>query len=162
LQSISETILPGVGTRFEFTTTGGLPVGVVVRRDGGRDVLIYDRADPDRCQAVIHLGPADATTLIDLLGGSAVVARHQEVLRQSLEGIDLEWIAIPESSPAAGNTIAEISMRRNTGASIVSILRGDAWTTSPPSDFRIESGDTVVVVGAPDAIAQARASLVDA
>ncbi len=162
MPSISETILPGVGTRFEFTTSSGLPLGVVVRRDGGRDVLIYDRADPDRCQTVIHLEHADANTLIDLLGGSAVVARHQEVLRQSLEGIDLEWIVIHQDDPAAGKTIAETAMRHQTGASIVSVLRGDAWTTSPPSDFRIEAGDTVVIVGAPEANALARASLSDA
>ncbi len=162
MTSISETILPGVGTRFEFTTSGGLPVGVVVRRDGGRDVLIYDRSDPDRCQTVIHLAQADANTLIDLLGGSSVVARHQEVLRQSMEGIDLEWVTIHQDSPAAGKTIAETAMRHKTGASIVSVLRGDAWTTSPPSDFRIEPGDTVLVVGAPEAIAQARVALVAA
>ncbi|MDP4668174.1 MAG: hypothetical protein NWS62_05425 [Gaiellales bacterium] len=160
--SISETILPGVGTRFEFTTSGGLPVGVVVRRDGGRDVLIYDRADPDRCQTVVHLAQTDTNALIDLLGGSSVVARHQEVLRQSLEGIDLEWIAIHQDDPAAGKTIAETAMRQKTKASIVSVLRDDAWTTSPPSDFRIQSGDTVVIVGSPEAIAQARAALVNA
>lgn len=152
---ITETSLPGVGTRFEFTSAAGQPIGVVVRRDGDRDILVYDREDPDRCAAVLHLRPDEATALIDLLGGSAVVARHQETLRQSLEGIELEWVRIPAGARAAGRTIGETMLRRSTGASIVSVLRGTQWETSPHSDFRIEAGDTVVLVGAADAVAQA-------
>jgi len=162
MAAISETPLPGIGVRLEFTSRGGQPIGVVVRRDGDRDLLVYSREDPDACKLTLHLEPEDVAALIDALGGSAVVARQQESLRQSLEGIDLEWVQIPDGGAAAGHTIAESALRRSTGASIVSVIRGQEVITSPGSDFTIEAGDTVVLVGSPAALAQGRAALADA
>ncbi|MGA0121425.1 MAG: cation:proton antiporter regulatory subunit [Gaiellales bacterium] len=162
MAAISETPLPGIGVRLEFTTQGGQALGVVVRRDGDRDLLVYSREDPDACKLTLHLEPEDVSALVDALGGSAVVARQQESLRQSLEGIDLEWVQIPEGGAAAGHTIAESALRRSTGASIVSVIRGEQVVTSPASDLRIEAGDTLVVVGSAAALAQARSVLADA
>lgn len=162
MAAISETPLPGIGVRLEFTTRAGQPVGVVVRRDGDRDLLVYSREDPDACKLTLRLEPEDVAALVDALGGSAVVARQRESLRQSLEGIDLEWVQIPEGAAAAGHTIAESALRRSTGASIVSVIRGEEVITSPASDFTIEAGDTVVLVGSPAALAQGRAALADA
>ena len=162
MKSISETPLPGIGIRYEFTTEAGQPIGVVLRRDGDRDFLVYSREDPDTCKVTLRLDASDVAALIDALGGSEVVTRHQEQLHQSLEGIELEWIAIPADAAANGSTIAESSLRRRTGASIVSVIRGEQITVSPTSEFRLEAGDTVVVVGSPETVAQARDALTHA
>ena len=109
--------------------------------------------------------PADPdllARLVDTLGGSAVVTRHQEALRQSLEGIEIEWITIATGAPAVGQTIAETALRRTTRASIVSVIRGEAVTVSPSSEFLIEAGDTVVVVGSPESVLLARTALAHA
>lgn len=52
---IYETRLPGVGTRYEFTAEGGDHVGVVVRRDGKRDIAMYDVHDPDTTIGTLEL-----------------------------------------------------------------------------------------------------------
>jgi TrkA domain protein len=44
---IQETALPGVGLRHDFTTRAGRQLGVVTHRTGRRDLLLYDRDDPD-------------------------------------------------------------------------------------------------------------------
>ena len=45
--NIQETTLPGVGVRHEFTTDNGDRIGVITHHAGNRDVLVYDKMDPD-------------------------------------------------------------------------------------------------------------------
>lgn len=149
---VEETALPGVGVRYEFLTEAGERVGMIVHRTGRRELLVYDRDDPDSCRAVLRLGDDDAHILVDLLGGSAVAERLDARLRQSLEGVTLEWVEIVAGSPAAGLTLAELGLRTATGASVVAVLRGDETVSSPPARFRFAVGDTAVLVGSPGAI----------
>ena len=60
---IQETALPGVGLRHDFTTRAGRQLGVVTHRTGRRDLLLYDRHDPDATQEVIRLTQEEADTL---------------------------------------------------------------------------------------------------
>ncbi|MDH5334233.1 MAG: cation:proton antiporter regulatory subunit [Thermoleophilia bacterium] len=151
---VEETRLPGVGVRYAFATETGQRLGVIVHRDGHRELLVYDRRDPDACAAALGLDE-DARTLVDLLGGSEVTERLDEVLSQSIEGLTLEWVEIPDASPSAGARIADLGIRATTGASIVAVVRDGRTTTSPTSDFVLLGGDTVVLVGSRDAIDRA-------
>ncbi len=162
MASITETKLPGIGVRSEFTTGDGRPIGVIAHRDGEHDLLLFDRKDPDSCKATIRLTGEDTVALIDALGGSTVVIQQAQAVQQSLEGIEFEWVPLTEDAPCAGRTIAETEMRRRTGASIVSILRGDDVLVSPPSDYRLEVGDTAVIVGSEQTTADARRLLLGA
>lgn len=67
---VFETPLPGVGTRYEFSTAEGERLGVVARRDNRRDLLLYDEDDPDSCRAVVELNSEEAAVLVDLPSGS--------------------------------------------------------------------------------------------
>jgi K+/H+ antiporter YhaU regulatory subunit KhtT len=40
-----ETPIPGVGVRYEFTSAAGERLGDVVRRDGRRDLVLYDEKE---------------------------------------------------------------------------------------------------------------------
>lgn len=159
MAQVEETSLPGVGVRFVFTTSAGDRLGVIVHRSGRRALLLYDRADPDACRSVLGLSSDDARTLVDLLGGSELSERLDVALRQSLEGLTLEWVPVREGSGAAGTKIADLGLRTRTGASIVAVLRGGEAMLSPRADFTLEPGDTAVLVGAPEAIDRATALL---
>lgn len=156
---VEETRLPGIGVRFEFTTGAGDRVGVIHHRSGRRELLLYDRGDPDSCRAVLVLGEDDAHVLVELLGGSEVVERLDEVVRQSVEGLTLEWVEIGPGSAAAGRSLSETGLRTRTGASVVAILRAGVTINSPRADFRVEAGDTAVLVGSLEAIEKAAAAL---
>lgn len=155
MATVVETPLPGIGVRYEFTTDSGDRLGVIVHRSGRRDLLVYDRDDPDSCRAVRALDDDDARTLVDLLGGSEVAERLDLALRQSVEGLVLEWVELGRDALAAGRTLAEIGLRKRTGASVVAVVRGGETVPSPRADFRLEVGDTAVVVGSADAIMEA-------
>ena len=159
---VEETRLPGVGVRYEFTTEGGERLGVLLHRSGRRELLLYDRDDPDRCRLALQLGEDDTHTLVDLLGGSEVTERLDVVLSQSIEGLTIEWVSIAAGAPAVGRTLEEIGLRTRTGVSVVAVLREGSTITSPTADFRLEPGDTAVLVGSHDAIGDGRAALVGA
>ena len=69
---VRETQLPGVGVKHDFTTEDGREVGVLVHRDGRRDVVVYDADDPDSCSVQITLSATDTRTLAELLGTTQV------------------------------------------------------------------------------------------
>jgi TrkA domain protein len=154
---ITETALPGVGLRHDFTTRAGRQLGVVTHRTGRRDLLIYDRDDPDRCE-VIQLTDDEADALADLLGADRLVS-HLAKLQQQIEGLAIDWLEVRAGSPYAGGTIADTQARSRTGVSIVAIVRGERAIPAPTPDQRLEAGDTLVVVGTAKGVGELTALL---
>lgn len=143
---VEETELPGVGRRFDYETALGTRMGVLSRRSGERDLLVYDPEDVERCILTIRLDPEDARTISDLLGAPRLVEHIQEAT-QPIAGLVIDWLTIGSESALAGKTLAEAAVHTRTGVSIVAILRGEQTLPAPTADDRLEAGDTVVAVG---------------
>ena len=154
---VTETVLPGVGVRHEFTTEDGDRVGVLVHRGGRREVLLYDERDPDAAAALV-LTSEDARTMAELLGASQVSAAVTAV-QQQIEGLAIEWLEVDERSPAVGTTIGDGMYRTRTGASIVAVIRGDTSVPAPAPEFGFEAGDVVVAVGTTENLDKLRSLL---
>jgi TrkA domain protein len=155
---IFETRLPGVGVRYEFTTEAGDRVGVVVRRDGRRDVAIYDHIDPDACLGSVELSESDADHLAELLGGMSI---HERVsaLRHTVEGLAIEWVTMPVAGGLTTKTIGDGRIRTRTSASVVAVIRGDHAVPGPGPAFEFMAGDVVLVMGSSDAVLAASSIL---
>jgi TrkA domain protein len=153
---VRETKLPGVGVRHEFTTETGYDVGVIVRHDGRRELLVYDSDDPDACTSMLTLSSSDTRTVAELLGASQVTEAVAAV-QQEIEGLAIEWIEIPPTSPAAGATSGAGMYRTRTGASIVAVIRDGQSVPAPGPDFDLHAGDVVVGVGTSEGLATMRA-----
>jgi TrkA domain protein len=147
---IEETALPGVGVRHDFQTRAGARVGVISHRTGRRELLIYAESDPDACSEVLRLDEEEGHALADLLGGTTVTERLDD-LQQHVEGLTIDWMPIEQGSEAAGSIIADVG-RRPTGVSIVAVMRGGETLPAPGGDFVLEAGDTAVVVGTVEGI----------
>jgi TrkA domain protein len=152
MTDVEETVLPGVGIRYDFLTAGGTRIGVIHRRTGRKELLVYDREDPDTCRDLVQLDEEDSRTLAELLGGTTI-AQHIQTL-QRIEGLAIDWLQIVEGSPFQGKTIADTKARTRTGVSIVAVLRGEQAVPAPEPSFRLEAGDVVVVVGTTRGIEQ--------
>lgn len=150
VREVRETHLPGLGVRHEFTTSRGSRVGVVLHRTGRRELLLYDRDDPDTCRDVVALDSEDSRTLAELLGGSRVAEELDRV--QQVEGLSIDWLPLGSGTPYAGKTIGDTQARSRTGTSIVAVLRSEEAFPAPTPDFKMESGDTLLVVGTPRGI----------
>ncbi len=145
MTDIEETVLPGVGIRYHFTTANGARLGVIHRRTGRRELLVYDPDDPDSCRDLVRLEEDESRTLAELLGG-ATVAEHLKTL-QRIEGLAIDWLEIAQGTPFAGRTIADTEARTRTGVSIVAVVRGEHAFPAPEPSFKFEPGDVAVVVG---------------
>ncbi|NNE95260.1 MAG: cation:proton antiporter regulatory subunit [Acidimicrobiales bacterium] len=155
MRLVRETILPGVGVRHEFTTDAGEIIGVLVHHDGRRDLLMYDRDDPDTCASTTDLSAADSRVLAEMLGASQVTESLGAV-QQEVAGLTLEWIQVPADSEIGSTTIAEGQYRQRTGASIVAVLREGESIPAPGPDFVLLNGDTIVAVATQDGAAALR------
>ena len=59
---INEVLLPGVGLRYEFTNHEGDRIGVIARRTGEFEIVIYGKGDPDASRLVVRLNSQEAET----------------------------------------------------------------------------------------------------
>lgn len=73
-------------------------------------------------------------------------------LKQHLPDIDIETFRIEEDSRLAGKTLAEISLRKNYGVTVLAIKRGKETITNPTGDIRLLPQDIVILIGTRDCI----------
>ncbi|MCK2219134.1 cation:proton antiporter regulatory subunit [Actinomadura sp. ATCC 31491] len=150
---VEQTALPGIGLRHDFTTRAGQRVGVVSHRTGRRDLVIYDKDDPDRACQTVKLNDEEADALAELLGAPRIVQRLNQ-LHQQVEGLVSVQLPIPDGSPYAGRPMGEARVRTRTSASIVAVARGGQVFASPGPEFVFRAGDVVVVVGSEDSTSE--------
>lgn len=155
MTEVRETHLPGVGVKHDFTTGDGRDVGVLVHRDGRRDIVVYDAVDPDSCSMQVTMSATDTRTLAELLGTSQVNTAVQAV-QQEIEGLAIEWLTIDDSSPAANRSIGDGEFRTKTGVSVVAVIRDDTPYPAPEPDFGLLPQDVAVCVGTIDGLNRMR------
>lgn len=143
--------MPGHGVRYDFTTAEHQRIGVIHSRTGRRDLFVCPPEDPDLVAVTVHLSEEEAHNLVDMLGGSQVVADMNH-LQQRVEGLAIDWLPVLSEAFAAGRTIGDLRLRTKTGVSIVAALRDGTAFPAPEPSFQIEPGDTLVVVGTPEGI----------
>lgn len=144
--------------RFDFLTEAGRQIGVLTHHGGRRELMVYDRSDPDACREVISFTDDEADTLASLLGAARITGPLND-LQQRIDGLAIDWIAIEPQSPFAGRPMGDTQARTKTGVSIVAVVRGDEPFPSPKPDFPFEGGDLIVVAGTPDGIKALRSIL---
>lgn len=160
MPEIEETELPGVGVLHEFLAQSGQRLGVITKRTGRRELVVYDEADHDSVASSIPLSVDDSAALAQLLGGSRVTERVADV-QKDIDGLTIDWLVIGPASAAIGRTIGSIGVRAETGTSIVAVLRHGKPLPAPGPDFELLESDSVVVVGTAEGI-EAAAKLLGA
>jgi TrkA domain protein len=143
---LRETRLPGVGFKFTFSTDRGDRIAVILHNHGLREIYFY-RRDAEDPTAVIDLDDEEARQLGAVLGGAYERPRIVEELEMALGELTMEWVPVPDTSPAIGKTLAECAFRARTGVTIIAILREpESVSGAQPSDV-VQKGDTLVAVG---------------
>ncbi len=143
---VSETLLPGVGIRYEFQTRDGRHVGIIVHREGNAQFIEYDRDDPDVGRTLLTLEADEAAVVADILGAPRFASKLADLTRE-IPGLLSEPIRLPATSSFVGRRLGETHCRTVTGASIVAVVRGDEVISSPAPDQLLLAGDTLVTIG---------------
>lgn len=155
---IEETQLPGVGVRYSFIASSATHVSVLHHHSGRHELFVGDPDDPDASQLVLEFDDEDSRVLAEMLGASKVI-REIDRLQQSVGGLSIEWLRVSAGAPAVGRSIGELEIRSTTGVTVVAALRHGEALPVPGPEFVIERGDTLVVMGRPEAIRRADALL---
>jgi TrkA domain protein len=144
---LRETRLPGVGVKYAFKTGEGARIAVILHTDGIREIYFFRRSSEEEPQVVIRLDDDEARQLGAVLGGAYERPKIVEELEMALGELAIEWIPVPEGSPAIGRSLAECGFRRRTGITIIAILRQPEPVSGAQPDDVIQEGDTLVTVG---------------
>jgi TrkA domain protein len=144
---LRETRLPGVGVKYTFRTAQGGRLSVILHNDGRRDIYFYRRGGDDEPTAVIELHDDEARQLGAIIGGAYERPRIVEELEMALGELQIEWVPVPDSSPAIGRTLAESQLRAQTGVTVIAILREPEPVSGARPEDVIQQGDTLVAVG---------------
>ena len=158
---LRETRLPGVGVKYAFLTAQGGRLSVILHNDGQREIYYYRRANDDEPTAVIELHDDEARQLGAVIGGAYERPRIVEELEMALGELQIEWIDVPDSSPAIGKTLAECGLRAKTGVTVIAILREPEPVSGAQPEDIIQKGDTLVAVGKAGQFAEFRRLLAE-
>jgi len=127
----------------------------------GADVVIPEEFETSIeifARVLAHYGVprGDIERLVAEIRGS-----HYEVLRSDAAGrlsldavagvpqMAIERMRVSPQSPLAGKRLAATGLRSQTGALVLSVVRGDEEVATPGPQFRLAAGDVLVVVGQP-------------
>ena len=150
--NITSRVLPGIGVCQEVVLHDGRRLGIVTRRSGLRDLVLYDE-DGDGAAENVELTDDEANAVAEILGAPQLTFRLA-VLQRQAEGLIVEQLPVPADSPYAARPLGDTQARTRTGASIVAVLRQGAALPSPTPDFVLHAGDLVVTVGTQAAVDQ--------
>jgi TrkA domain protein len=144
---LRETRLPGVGVKYTLMCRHGQRLAVILHNDGMREIYVFDRPTAEEPAAVVQLEDEEARQLGAILGGAYERPKIVEDLEMALGELTIEWIPVPDESPAIGHTLRECGFRARTGITVIAILREPEPIPGAQPHHRIEAGDTLVTVG---------------
>ena len=101
-----------------------------------RYAMIRDKSSPEE-------NTADSNRILD------------KINREMYSEIDIHQFMITGKCRGMGKSIAELGIRTNSGATIISVIREEQHIPNPQADFLLNSGDTVVLMGSTEQIEKA-------
>lgn len=149
---VKEVLLPGVGLRYEFTSHQGERIGIIARRSGDFDVVLYAADDPDEALPVFRLSDEEADAVAQILGAPRIAERFAELTRE-VPGLEAGQVHVAPDSPFVDRPLGDTHARTRTGASIVAIVRGEDVLASPGPAESLRARDVLVVIGTEAGIA---------
>jgi TrkA domain protein len=143
---VREVDLPGVGKKFALVTNDGERLTIIIHHTGPREIYNFRQGEDFPFHA-LRLEDEEARKLSAILGGAYFTPAGGASMDLVLEQLAIEWEKVDGASKLASKSIFELDIRKNTGASVLAILRSKEVIANPQPDERIRVGDTLVIAG---------------
>jgi TrkA domain protein len=144
---LRETRLPGVGVKYSCVIAHGGRLAVILHNEGLREIYFYRHADDEEPTAVIQLEDDEARQIGAVIAGAYDRPKIVEDLEMAFGELAIEWVPVPDTSPAIGKTLAQCGFRQRTGITIIAILREPEPVAGAQPNDVVQKGDTLVTVG---------------
>nr|WP_092072156.1 cation:proton antiporter regulatory subunit [Dendrosporobacter quercicolus]NSL48649.1 cation:proton antiporter regulatory subunit [Dendrosporobacter quercicolus DSM 1736]SDM37618.1 potassium/proton antiporter regulatory subunit, CPA2 family [Dendrosporobacter quercicolus] len=146
--TIRETVLPGIGHKFQLDARSGDKLVIIVHDDGRRDLYHFEADDPDEIISVVTLDDSEARQVAGLIGGMNYQPKALETIDVALNDLNIEWYKIDSPAYCIGRTIGEINVRQATGATIIAVIEPDNRKhVNPGPDYKFREKSLLVIVG---------------
>lgn len=146
MSEIKESDLPGIGKKFTLELDSGVKLVVVIHSTGEREVFKFTQ-DNDEPTSVTTLADEEARQLGAILSGTFFQPVVEEEHKLAMKNAKMEWIKIAPDSILANKKIDALDIRKKTGVSITTIIRGETVIPNPPSSEIITPQDTLIIIG---------------
>jgi K+:H+ antiporter len=90
-----------------------------------------------------------------MLRGLALPSQSLSEVEHLLARTLTETVLVDERSPAAGRSIADLRLRRETGATVIAVIRAGSPHVNPDPAFEIAVDDLIVLLGGHEALDRA-------
>jgi monovalent cation:H+ antiporter-2, CPA2 family len=86
------------------------------------------------------------------LRGLHLQGRQLDQLSRFLAGTTTDIFLVQEGSPAIGKSLEALELRSRIGVTVIAVVREEKSTPNPPSDFVLQSGDAMILLGSHKAL----------
>ena len=146
MSEIKECDLPGIGKKFTLELDSGDKLVVVIHSSGEREVFKFTK-DNDEPTSVTTLTDEEARQIGAILSGTYFQPVIEEEQKLAMKNATMEWIKIVSDSVLANKKIEELDIRKKTGVTITTIIRGETVIPNPSSSEIIKPQDTIIIIG---------------
>jgi TrkA domain protein len=146
MSEIKECDLPGIGKKFTLELDSGDKLVVVIHSSGEREVFKFTK-DKDEPTTVTTLNDEEARQIGAILSGTYFQPVIEEEQKLTMKNATMEWIKIASDSKLADKKIEELDIRKKTGVTITTIIRGETVIPNPHSSEILKPQDTIIIIG---------------
>lgn len=146
MSEIKECDLPGIGKKFTLGLDSGEKLVVVIHSSGEREVFKFTK-DSDEPTTVTTLTDKEARQVGAILSGTYFQPVIEDEPKLTMKNVTMEWIKIVPDSMLANKKIEELDIRKTTGVSVTTIIRGETVIPNPCSSETIKPQDTLIIIG---------------
>ena len=146
MSEIKECDLPGIGRKFTLELDSGDKLVIVIHSSGEREVFKFLK-DNDEPASVTTLSDEEARQIGAILAGTFFQPVLEDEQKLMMKNVTMEWIKITNDSTLTNKKIEELEIRKITGVSITTIIRGETVIPIPRSSEVLQTNDTIIIVG---------------
>ena len=147
---VKETVLPGVGKRFEMFIDEVRSIGVILETSGKRRV--FYRKDPtEDYEEQLELTDSQARTLGLFLVGAYYQPVAGQISEETTDGEFIKWYSVTEDSGLAGVREDEVVIEAKTNTTLLGLERDGEVRSVIENNVVFEVGDRLIVIGTAEA-----------